>query len=521
MLKKILCIACAENRMTLCQFAINWRGAQLLHHHNTLVHGYNDPQHLAKTIVTIVDRHDLQSDQYRLSLPTHVTILRNWNFPFNSPQKISQALEFELEQEIPFSLEEVITDIHFGTKTPQNRNVISASIHKNFLGTLITELQTHDIDPQQVTIHAFALAKAAGKICSKTPTLLAHVDTESTQLICLENNIPYTVSQIPYGMHHIKKALQLQLNATPDTVERFIYFSNIATGDNTDQENEKKIKEALSTQLQRLAKQILLSLNSENQAAESLLLYGDIARLQGVEKFFTDEVGLPTIALHKHPNASNLLPVKDNDEWLECLPAYALAPIKNSAFQQTKNINFRKDEFSFTPKKDPLTKRITYATTLASILMLMFSLSFFAQGYKKSEQIETVNAELKSMLQKILPDVNRSFGTIQYTSILKSRLSQLHGNINQNDPKTNIDSLDLLLALHKSTPKSLDIAIECIRITEKNIGLVGTTNSFNTLETFRSLLAKNTYFKTVGIRGATNQKKQKRIRFELEVRKAG
>lgn len=521
MLKKILCIACTEDRITLCQFSSNWRGAQLLNHHTASVHNSDDPKDLAKNIVATIDRHNLRSDQYRLSLPTHVAMLRDWNFPFNSPKQISQALEFELEQEIPFSLEEVITDIHFGTKAPQNRNVISASIHKNFLETLITELQTHDIDPQQVTIHAFALAKAAGKICSKTPTLLAHVDAESTQLICLENNTPYTVSQIPYGMHHIKKALQLQLSATPDTVDRFIYFSNIAIEDNTGQENENKLKEALIAELQRLAKQILLSLNGENQTAESLLLCGDIARLQGVEKLFTDEVGLPTVALHKHPDASNLLPVKDNDEWLECLPAYALAPVKNAVLHQTKLINFRKNEFSFSKKRDPFTSVVTYVTALTSILMLMFSLSFFTQGYKKAEQVETVNAKLKSMLQKTLPDVNSAFGTIQYTSILKSRLYQLQGHTNQDNTKTGIDSIDLLLALHKNTPKSLDIAIEGIRITEKNIGLVGTTNSFNTLEKFRSHLAKNTYFKTVGIRGATNQKKQKRIRFELEVRKAG
>lgn len=521
MLKKILCISCSEERIALCQFAINWRGAQLLDHHIAPMNDFDAPQDLAKELAATIDRHDLRSDQYRLSLPAHVAILRNWNFPFSSPKQISQALEFELEQEIPFTSEDVVTDIQFGAKTQQGSKVVSATVHKEFLSALVKELQTHGIDPQQITINAFALAKAAGEISSKAPTLLVNIDAESTQLVCIENNIPCTVSQIPYGILNIKHALQRQLNATPDTIDRFLYFSDIATVDNISQPEEKVFKEALITQLQRLAKQILLSANGDTSTADSLLLCGDIARLQGIEKLFTDEIGLPTTAIHKHPSASNLLSIKDNIEWLECLPAFALAPVKNTAFQQTKIVNFRKDEFSFSKKRDPLTHVATYATALTCFLMLMWSLSLFTQGHQNALRAEALNTELKKTLQKTLPDVNRSFGTIQYTSILKSRLSQLHGNTNPNDTKTDIDSLDLLLALHKNTPKSLDITMEAVRITEKNIGLVGTTNSYNTLEKLRSQLAKNAHFNAVSIRGATNQKKQKRIRFELEIKKAG
>ena len=521
MLKKLLCIACSEERIALCQFTTNWRGSQLLDHQIIPINNLDAPQSLAKDLAAAIDRHNLWSDQYKISLPAHTAILRNWDFPFTTPKQIAQALEFELEQEIPFTSEEVITDLQFGAKTPLGRKAVSATVHKEFLSTIVEELQNCGIDPQHITIDAFSLAKIAGNICTKAPTLLLNIDAQSTQLVCLENNVPCAVSQIPYGIQNIKQALQLQLSATPDAIERLLFFSDISMLDDTVPSDEQTFKEALISQLQHLAKQILLSANADMPSADFLLICGDLARLQGIEKFFTEELGLPTTAIHKHPNASKLFSIEDKTDWLECLPALALAPAKNTNFQQQKTINFRKDEFSFSKKRDPLVHITTYATVLACILMVTFSLSLFAQGHQNDLRATDLNTNLKKTLQKALPKVNKSFGTIQYTSILKSRLAQLHGKSDANGNKAEIDSLDLLLALHKNTPKSLDIAMEAIRITEKNIGLVGTTNSYNTLEKLRSQLAKNSYFKAVTIRGATNQKKQKRIRFELEIEKAG
>ena len=519
--KKHLCIACSEERLALCQFTTDWRGSQLLDYQIIPIRNLDDPQSLAKDLAATIDRHDLWSDQYSISLTTRTAILRNWDFPFSTPKQIAQALEFELIQEIPFTSEEVITDLQFGVKTPQGRKAVSATIHKDFLSTIVQELQTDGIDPQYITINAFSLAKIAAEICSKAPTLLINIDAQSTQLVYLENNVPCAASQFPYGMQNIKQALQLQLSATPDAIERFLFFSDIATIDDTVSPDEKRFKEALTLQLQRLAKQILLSANADMASADFLLICGDLARLQGIEKFFTEELGLPATAIHKHPNASRLFYIEDKTDWLECLPALALAPAKNANFQQQKIINFRKDEFAFSKTRDSLVQITTYATTLACILMIALSISLFAQGHQNELRAADLNTHLKNTLQKALPTVNKSFGTIQYTSILKSRIAQLHGKSNATGNKAEIDSLDLLLVLHKNTPKSLDIAMESIRITEKNIGLVGTSNSYNTLEKLRSQLAKNSYFNTVTIRSATNQKKQKRIRFELEIEKAG
>lgn len=513
--KKLLCIACSEERTVLCQFSIDWRSTQLLDYTSVSLSNANDPRTAAKELAAIIDRNDLYSDEYKVSLSSSLAVLRNWTFPFSSKKQIAQALDFELEQEIPFSPLEGVTDIQFGTKAAHGRSVTSATLHKEYLSAFLEELLLHDINPQLVTLDAFSLANIASKIEKNAPTLLLDVGMQHTLLVYIDEGTPYAISQIPHGLQGIKKALQQQVNATEDEIERKLFFLNLAS------DSSDAFQKALIQQLQQLARQITLSANATGAKANTILLCGDLAKLQGVEAFFSDELTTPVTALHKHSNAAEFISIEDKNDWLECIPALGLVENSQFALQKQQVINFRKNEFSFHKKLDPLTATLKYTTAIACILMFAWAGSLVAQGYQKAQEAEALTRSLKQTLRKTLPDVNGSFGTIQYTSILKSRLAQLEGRAASNQSQPSIDSLDLLQALHQSTPKTLDVAIENIRISEKNIGLVGTTNSYNTLEKVRAQLSRNPYFSAVTIRGATNQKKQSRIRFELEIEKAG
>ena len=513
--KKLLCIACSEDRIVLCQFSMDWRSTKLLGHTSISLNNASEPRTVAKELAAIIDRNDLHSDEYKISLSSSLAVIRNWTFPFSSKKQISQALDFELEQEIPFSPLEGVTDIQFGVKTTHGRNVTSATLHKEYLSAFLEELLLHEINPQLVTLDAFSLANIASKMENSAPTLLLDIGMHHTLLVYIDEGTPYAISQIPHGLTNIKKALQQQFNSTEDEVERQLFFLNLAS------DSADAFQQSLIQHLQQLAKQITLSANATGAKANTILLCGDLATIQGSEGFFSDELATPVTALHKHPKTTELIPIEDKNDWIECIPALGLAESSQLALSNQQIVNFRKDEFSFHKKTDPLTSTLKYATVIACTLMLAWAGSLTAQGYQKAQEAKTLNRSLKQTLQKTLPDVKGSFGTIQYTSILKSRLAQLEGRNASNQSQPAVDSLDLLQALHQSTPNSLDVAIENIRISEKNIDLVGTTNSYNTLEKVRSQLSQNSYFKAVTIRGATNQKKQSRIRFELEIEKAG
>lgn len=513
MSNKLLCIACSEDNIALCQFALHLRDRTLVAHHTISVNTISDPQTFAKELSAAIDRNNLRSDQYNISLPSSLAITRNWAFPFSSKKQILQALDFELEQELPFSPIEGVTGTQFGEKSKHGRNVTSATLPKKFFITFLEELQLHDIDPQLVTLDAFALAHIVSTIEKWDNVLLLHINMHRTLLVYIDKTTPYAISQVPSGLHNIKVALQQKFSTTEDNTERNLLFSDL-TSDSPD-----TFHKSLILQLQQLAKQITLCAHTTDAKADSILLCGDIAKLQGIDSFFSDELATPVTLLHNHSKAAALIPVEDKNDWIEYIPASGLATNTQFMLQQPM-VNFRKDDFSFHKNLDPLTAAIKYATTLACVFMLAWSLSLFAQGYQKSLEAKALHNALKQAFHQALPKVDGSFGTIQYSSILKSRLAQLKGEASSDHSQTATDSLDLLLALHQSTPPSLDINIESLRISQKNIGIIGTTTSYGTLEQIRSQLSQNEYFSAVTIRSATNQKTQGRISFELEIEKA-
>lgn len=518
MSKKILSIACSPTRLVFCQHSVQLHGCTLLRHHSILLKGIHDPQLLAREIASVIDSKDLRSEEYRVALPSSFAMFRNWTFPFSSKKQIAQALEFELEQEIPLPLEHCVTSTVFGAKHSEGRDVVSATLPGNVLKTFLEELQHNEINPQIVTLDALSLNSVVEKLEVNTPTLLLHIDTEQILLLYVKEKVTYAIARIPNGMNELKVTLQRKLNTSEDDIERKLFFTDLAANYPTSS-TDSEFQKTLVVGLQKIAKQILLCENTISDRIDAILLSGEIAKIQGVEKFFSHELATPTTVLHKHPKADTLSKIEDKNDFIESLPAIGLA-IESTSLRHQQHTNFRKKEFSYRKAKDPLTDTVKYCTAIACIILLAWSAALFAQGYSNALKAEKLNSALNKTLRKTLPDLKGSFGTIQYTSILKSRLAQLQGNANSKSSHSAVDTLDVLLALHKNTPKQLDVVMEKIRVSEKTVDLSGTANSYNTLEKLRSHLSKAKLFKAVTIRGAANQKNKKRVRFELEVEKA-
>lgn len=516
---KLLCITCSENHVSICHFS-GKQSAPVLEDYISFQPTLPlTAQSLATEIADVITRNELQAETYHIALSSHFAILRSWTFPFSSESKIKQALAFELDQELPFPQEDAITDIQIGSKTANGRNVISATIQKNFLEDFLGELQANGIDPARVDLDAFALTNAISHIELKAPTLLLDIDAKRCLLTFLNEGQLASVSQVPHGISSIKRQMMRKLNLTEDDFERQLLFTNVAqpaagTSDNA------AFHHGLSESLKRLAKSILLGINTSTATAETILLTGEISKIQGVDQIFSEILDRSVTSLHKFSGAPVIKNLEDKNDWIECLQAYGLMPSsKVNLNMSTQGVNFRKEEFAFHKKLDPVTSIATYLTTIAIIIMLAWTGSLYAEGQQKEKEVKMLSSNIKKAFRTALPDVRGNFGTIQFTSILQSRLQQLKGEASTSNQKQ-AGVIELIHALSKHTPEGLDISLEDISIDEKRIGLRGNTDSLNTLEKFRAGLSQSPLLKDIEIRGANSQKKQ-RVRFELSIMRAG
>ena len=520
MQKKLLCISCSQERVTLCQYIRHWRGLVLAKNVSMPVNasGYSD---MAYQLVQLIAQHNLRSDEYRLSLSTHYAILRNWTFPFDSEQKILQVLSYELDSEIPLSREEALTAVQLGTKVDGKRKAVSATLKKEVLAELLPVLQENDIDPEVVTLDAFAVSDAVARLQAATPVLFLAMQEHSTLLLFMDDAQLTAVTLLPMGFAAVRRKLQRTLSVTAEDVDRQLFFTDLA-GTVGQAENAEQFQQAFAACLDSWIRSILLSIDSVAEPFDSVILSGALSQIRGIEEAVAEGLGTPVVAIHKHQDVKNLPEVANHADWDASLPAFGLASGGAALLpRRASRLNLRRGEFAYIKQQDPLLQSVTYLTAIAVALLLVWSASMFAFGYHQEQAAATLKKGITQSVRTALPELKGNFGTIQYTSILQSRLSQLRGTDARNSIVAPVDQLDYYQALHRNAPAKLDVTVDLFTMNDSSIGLVGTAESYEALEQLRTQLAKNPLFSSVIVRGATNQKKQRRVRYELEIIKAG
>jgi len=518
--KKILCIACSEHQIILCQFSAGLRTTALLGCHSITADILHRPEQAVADLTNILDVRNLRSEEYRLSLPEAAVMLLNRQFPFSSRKKISQALGFELQQSLPFSPENIITDTLLGRPSQQGRPVLAASIPEAYIAALLSLLHDADINPAQLTLSTISTAQVVAAYCNESPTLFIHADVRHTQLIQITEKAVSAAIQLPFGLKNntgetyqppAKADAAQTMPPSPVVTSVPCPSADAITADNTNSD------ERTQRQLRQFARRLSISAQSLPETAVQIILCGSMTKIPACEAIFTQETGIPAITVQRHNAAASLLPSANVEQWAPYLPAFALLPERTSILKKEKLLSFRKGNYAFS-KEYSLKDTAVCITGMAAIVMLSAALLFFAQGYQQSRQAEILNSRMLTAVKHALPEVHGSFGHIQYTSILKSRLAQLRGQKNPYAaPQTSI--LDMLLALHKSTPQHLDVQLENITCSEKAAGISGTADSYATVEKLRTHLANDAHFTAATIQSATSQKEQRRVWFELELRR--
>ncbi|SIO13231.1 type IV pilus biogenesis protein PilM [Halodesulfovibrio marinisediminis] len=513
MRNKFLCITCSESQVGLYQFTVKLNTAILSNYIFFKPAAPFSTQSLAAEITDAVEHNNLFSQTYYVALNSRFTMLRNWKFPFTAKSKIKQALTFEIEQEIPLSQKDIITDIHLAPKTANSRNVVSASVPKQFLNTFLTELQARGIDPERIDIDAFALVNALSNINNATRTLLLDIDATRCLFIFIHEGQVVTLSQTPHELQDVKRHVMQSISLTKNYVTRRILFNKIVSHPVTFSKKSLN-KNTLCESLNQLAKTILLGINSSNTSCETILLSGETTAIPGIDEFLSDILPYPVTSLRKSCINPIMQQFNDATGWGDCLQASGLMQsAKNTLSLKKQGMNFRKDEFSFRRQSDPVLTVAKYVTSIAIILLLTWSCSLWAEGWQKEKEAKAVTRSLEKTFHSALPNVHGNFSTIQYISILQGRLLQLKGETSLNKT-TQADTIDILNELHKNISNQFDVTLDAIAINTKGINLRGTTDSLNTLEQVRADLSRSPMLKNIEIRGATLQNKE-RVRFAL------
>lgn len=226
------------------------------------------------------------------------TIIRYVNFPRMNDDELKQALKFEAQKHIPFSVSEVNLDSHILKEDVQNNKmlVLLAAVKKDFLTQRIKPLEDAGIKFNTIDIDSIALinafnfnhtAEAEEKSKTKTVALL-NMGAQESNLNILEDLSPRFSRDIHVGGNNFVRKIQDVLGIDPSQAQALLI--------NPDNEKLDKICSCIESVLSSLAGEIRTSFDYyDSQGISSvskIFLSGGISLFSGIGSMLSNLLGI-------------------------------------------------------------------------------------------------------------------------------------------------------------------------------------------------------------------------------------
>lgn len=489
---KILGIDINEDFISAVQISGSLKGFQVLSSASVLVD--HNPE---KALNEISEKMNLGSETYIASIDGSNISYQNLTMPFKDPKKIKQTLPFELETLLPFPVDDIVVDFNI-VKSGDHSEIIAVSARKALVSQYLQAVRTLDVHPRVIDIRPVPIAL----------WLLSQSETPDNGLV-----IDIGQKKITYVLFIDRRiALVRNTSLIPE-----ISSAPLSTDAGP---ASKETADAISLSLHRDIKNTLRSF--------SLLMKGEIkpekayitgigAQRQGIDKALVQQMGIPVEPVNVGNDNRVRMDVETAEEWNPALMSGALS-LALREFKKGHGFNLRKGEFAV---KKGFLKSIKELRVAGIALLIIFIFLLFDAGadhYLVKKRYDAAVHKNADLFRQLFPDVQEVKFPIQQ---LKQKIEELKnsslaipGDIHK-EQKT----LDLINDISQRIPKSTDIDVSSMVIDSETVRISGQTDSFNTVNAFKSDLESSTYFSDVMIMPAKLDKTGKKVEFELKLQR--
>ncbi|MEM9067417.1 MAG: pilus assembly protein PilM [Myxococcota bacterium] len=330
--------------------------------------------------------------------------LRLVELPAGAAKKVGEVLPFELDELVPFEMEDAVVDHQPVDQGETLLRVLAAAVPKERVGARLSELKDAGLDPSELAVGAASLdglRHLVPALISEEPQLIVHIGAEATELCVLVNGACVFARTLTGGMQE------------------------------------------LSTGGRALHREIKRTLASYRAGGGSPLaavhLCGDPALYPDAAiPWLTDAVGI-TATMLSLPDAPGAEPATRARFGL----ATALA---GRATSRGKRLDLRQGEFSHTRTRGALLQHARLLAVSAACILLAFFFSIWA----RYSVLDDERTQLQAQLASVTEDV---FGEETLSATQAREL--LEGGRRVADPLPSFTAYDVLDAVSASIPTDI------------------------------------------------------------------
>lgn len=462
------------------------------------------------SLQNILAKEELKDYQVVISLSSDQLLLRNITFPFNDIKKITNAMPFEAEENIPYPLEQVTYDFQLiNDDNNESQSVILAAVNREYINSIIDLLNRNNIFPVFAGIEANALLRCYEYFNSVNDENVLQIDLgySKTTVNIVKNSTLYYTRSVSTGVSQLIEVLSKTLKINMDdarTLIETIDFDVTAADNNNKSEinkslnlNKQKLKQLMTeaddlvnTVIDEIAFTIKASGYFNDYSSFSrIIITGGGSNIKGVTRIIGDKTGLPVVFM---PFLNGYLDTDIRSRFSICL-GNLLVYMNNPS----RSINFLKGDLT-SANSSGFFDRFSLPVFFVSLAIVFIVINISSTVYYVVKSNSSTNLLLQQKFKKYF-----------HSQAIPSDPLKEAAGILANEKKELIvlkemlgDQTSFLLMISnviKNFPGAEGFDIKKINYDGKSMSLEGETKRSSDLEKFKSNLLNSGEFENITI----------------------
>lgn len=494
-----------------------------------LVHFYEKPvqyndvltpeQSLTAAIQAVLEDNNLTWDEIICAMPGEKFATRLITMPFGNVKKIDQTVEFEIENYIPFDLEDVVFDYNASIINKNLSKIMIAYANKGEFVKYLTLLSNAGVDPRVICAEGAELINLMhfGLVPPETSYAIIDIGHSKTTMTIGKGKKLILTRTIPIAGRHINEGIASKAHLPIDEAARLkVEIGHISIEETEDVDALTKsvntaAKEVIDELMVHIRQTFFAYKDDEGEAVSGIYLSGGTSRMPGLDQYFSYKLRQNVTFLD--PTSFHFSKI-DRTEVHPAVVVLALSlALRGVSMGRGVGINFRSGEFAYRVSGRKLGTSSRKAAVLSGIVILLGTIYFGVQYYSlrnKTRLLTEDIAKLVSQATDLKPtDITSVADAV---SVIERKERETREKMRKLDEELGVSVLDVLRAISVSLPgrDKLKVDIYEFKLSGDTVTMKGITDSPASVDKIQKELEnskeKKTMFRDVKTGGVNKVK---------------
>jgi general secretion pathway protein L len=343
---------------------------------------------LAQCLERIFTENNLHADRILTAMPGQYISSRIVPVAFSDPRKIGMAVFAEVEDAVPFNLDDMIVDHQILGKAPDGRTIVMVVMtRKTFLRSFLDHLNRVHIDPKLIDIDSLSFYNLAPYLRVDPDECVAMVDIghEKTSVCVVQNGLLKMFRSINIGGAYLTEFLSRDLEVTlaeaqsaKHRVSRLTCDADLGTDlSSQDKHIAERMTLACNAIVKDLGRTIYAFKTWDRTKISRIFLSGGSARIKNMDLYLAEQLGIPVL-LNRLDATDLKIDESLADKALVMPQSVAIGMRSVMSAKKHSQINLRKGEFAYVQNYAQIMRigKIVAQVLGVAILLLMISYGF-------------------------------------------------------------------------------------------------------------------------------------------------